>query len=70
MECAFLWFEIKVMVLCNVKDIMNCQDMSCNVGLHGDSDIIHVDMDHHSELFMLENNITVDVVHHSLECGW
>src|SRR6266702_3349455 len=40
------------------------------VGSRGDTDIVHIDSYCGSEWFVLEDNITIDEVHHRLEGRW
>ncbi len=68
MEEAFLWFKIEVVELHDFENVMDCALVVHEVGVSGNSDVVHVDSDRCSERFMFENNIAVDVVHHGLEC--
>src|SRR6266571_561770 len=40
------------------------------IGTRSDANVIHVDSDCCSERFVFEDNITIDEVHHRLECCW
>src|SRR6266702_406033 len=68
MECAFLWFEIQVMFLHNVKDITHHSHMILLICSCGDPNVIHIHVNHHSQWFMFGDGVVVDVVHHGLEC--
>ena|SRR6266571_3468779 len=70
MEEAFLWFEVKVMELCNFENIVNGVFMIFKVGMSGDSDVVHINSDRCPKGFVFENDVPIDVVHHSLECCW
>src|SRR6266571_7726635 len=70
MEKALLRFEVEVMLLCHTKNITNGRNMACHIGSCGDANVVHVDMDGSSQLFMFENDVLVDEVHHQLECSW
>src|SRR6266702_4438367 len=45
MEKAFLWFEVEVMLLCYLKDILYCHYMVLYVSACCNADVIHVYMD-------------------------
>jgi len=67
-EEALLRFEIKIVELCNFEDVVNRSAVVIKVGSSGDADVIHVYVDRCSKGFMFEDDVTVYVVHHSLEC--
>ncbi len=70
MEETFLRFEVEIMELGDLENIMDCTVMVIEVGMGGDSDIVHIDADCCSKGFMFENDILVDIVHHGLEHRW
>jgi len=67
---AFFWFEVEVVKLGYFEDVVNCALVVVEVGMSGDADIIHVDMDCRPKGFVFEDGVAVDVVHHGLECCW
>ncbi len=70
MKEALLRFEVEVMKLSDFEDVMNCASVIVQVRTGGDSDIIHVNSDSRAEGFMLENDITINIIHHGLEGRW
>ncbi len=70
MEEAFLRFEIEIMELGNLENVVNCVPVVVKVGTSGNSNVIHIDMDRCSKGFVFENDVLVDVVHHGLERCW
>ncbi len=70
MEKTFLRFEIEIMKLGNLEDVVDRMSMVIYVSAGGDSNVIHINSDGGTERFMLEDNIAIDVVHHGLECCW
>jgi len=67
---AFLWFEIEVMELGYLEDVMNCAMVVVEGSTSGDTNVIHIDADRCSKGFVFKNNIPIDVVHHGLEHRW
>src|SRR6266702_4679185 len=70
MEETFLRFEVQVVELRHLEDIVNCATMIVESSMGSDTDIIHVDANGGTEGFMFEDGVTIDDVHHSLECRW
>ncbi len=70
MEKAFLRLEIKVMKLGDFEDVVYGALMIGHIRASSDSNVVHVDSDSRAERFVLEDDVTVDVVHHCLECRW
>ncbi len=70
MEEAFLRFEIEIVKLGYFEDVMNGALVVGEVGVSGDSDVIHIDTDCHSKGLVFEDDVPVYIVHHGLECCW
>ncbi len=70
MEKAFFQFEVEVVQLSDFQDIRDRSSVVVEVGVGGDSDVVHVDTDSCPKWFMFENDIVIDVVHHGLEGCW
>ncbi len=58
------------MFLGDLKDVVDCLLVISDIGVGGDSDIVHVDMDSGAKGFMFEDDVAVDVVHHGLKGRW
>ncbi len=70
MEEAFLWFEIQVMELGDPENVVDSPLMIVKIGASSDTNVVHIDANGCSKWFVLENDITVYVVHHGLESCW
>src|SRR6266702_3739563 len=70
MEEALLWFEVKVVLFCDLEYILYCGNVVRQVGMCHNTNVVHVYVNRGALELMSKNNITVDVVHHGLECGW
>ncbi len=70
MEKAFFGFEIEVVKLGDFEDVVDRVLMIVHVCMGGDSNVVHVDSNSCTEGFVLENGVTIDVVHHGLEGRW
>ncbi len=70
MKEAFLRLEVEVVKLGDAKDIRDSASVIVEISAGGDTDVIHIDADGGPKWFMLDDDIAVDVVHHSLEGRW
>src|SRR6266702_547156 len=70
MEEAFLQFEVEVMKLGYLKDVVDRVPVIVQICLGRDSNVVHVDPNSCAKGFMFEDDVTVDVVHHGLEGRW
>src|SRR6266702_1922455 len=70
MEEALLRFEVQIVELRHLENIVDGTTMVVEISTGGDTDIIHVDANGGTERFVLEDGVTIDEVHHSLECRW
>src|SRR6266702_2073013 len=70
MEEAFFQFEVYVVVFGNLEYVLYCGYMVGHVSTCCDANVVHVYVNRGALEFVFENDITVDVVHHGLECGW
>ncbi len=69
MEKALLRFKVEIVELGDLKDVLYCSNMVGHIGTRRDTNVIHVDTDRGALEFVSEDNIMIDVVHHSLEGG-
>src|SRR6266702_516865 len=67
MECAFLGFEVEVVVEGNLEDVLNSRYVPFHVSSRCNADVVHVNSYSSSQELVFENGISKDVVHHSLE---
>ena len=70
MEEAFLGFEIEIVKVSDTKNVRYCMSMVVEVSASSNADIIHIDADGGPQLFMFEDSIAVNEVHHGLKGGW
>ncbi len=70
MKEAFLWLEVEVVELGYVENIRDCATVIVKISVGGDADVVHIDADGGPKWFMLDDDVMVDVVHHSLEGSW
>ncbi len=70
MEEAFLQFEVQVVGLCDLKDVVDCTLVISKVSSSCDSNVVHVNTNSGTKRFMFEDDVAIDVVHHGLECRW
>ncbi len=70
MKEAFLRFEVEVVELGHAENVRDCASVIVKISAGGDTDVVHVDTDSGPKWFMLDDNVTVNVVHHSLEGRW
>src|SRR6266702_861047 len=70
MEKTFLWFEVQVVELGDFEDVVYCTLVIVYVCAGGDADIVHVNSDSRPEWLVLENDVSIYVVHHGLEGCW
>src|SRR6266702_1914603 len=67
MECAFLRFEVKVMIKGYLEDVLNGRYVSCHISSCCNTNVVHVNSYSGSPEFMFEDDVSEDVVHHGLE---
>jgi len=67
---TFFRFEVEVMELGYAENVRDCASVIVKISAGGDTDVVHIDADSGSKWFMLDNDVAVDVVHHSLEGRW
>jgi len=70
MEETFLQFEVEVVKLSNLEDIVNCTPVVIEVGASGNANVVHIDADSGAKGFMFKDDVLVDKVHHGLESRW
>ncbi len=70
MEEAFFWFEVEIVKLRYPKDVVDCELVISNIGMSGDTDVIHIDANGSAERFVFEDDVAIYEVHHSLEGRW
>jgi len=70
MEEAFFWFEVEVMELGDLEDVMDCASVIIHVCTGSDANVVHVDSDSCAEWFVFEDDVAIDIVHHGLEGCW
>ncbi len=70
MEEALFGFEIEVVKLSDFENIVDCASVVINGGACGNPNVIHVNSDRCTKGFMFEDDVMVDVIHHSLKCCW
>ena len=70
MEEALLRLKVEIVELCYFQDVIDCVSVVVEVGAGGNADDIHIDADSGPQLFMLEDSVAVDEVHHGLEGCW
>ena len=70
MERAFFWFEVEVVIECDLEYVTNCGGMFFHVGACRDANVIHVYSYGSPLKFMLEDGVSEDIVHHGLEHRW
>src|SRR6266702_3579070 len=68
MERAFLRFEVKVMVECDLENVSDRCYMSGHVGACCNANVVHVYPYGGSSEFVFEDGVSEDVVHHCLKC--
>src|SRR6266702_722863 len=69
MEEALLWFEIEVVLFCNLENVSYCGNVVRHVGTCGNTNIVHVYTNHGASEFVSKNDITINIIHHGLESG-
>jgi len=67
---AFFWLEVEVVKLGNFKNVMHSSLVISEVHSSGDTYIVHINADCHSQGFMFEDYVSIDKVHHGLKCRW
>ncbi len=59
MEYAFLWFEVEVVKLRHLEDVVDCAFMIFEIGTRCDTNVIHVNVDCRSERLVFEYDISI-----------
>ncbi len=67
---AFFWFEVKVVKLSDSENVVDSLFVVVKVGAGSDPDVVHVDSDGSAKGFVFKDDISIDVVHESLEHCW
>src|SRR6266702_3626692 len=70
MKKALFWFKVEVVELGYAENVRNCASMIVKVGACSDTNVVHIDADSSSKWFMFDDDIAINVVHHSLEGRW
>src|SRR6266702_3306230 len=70
MEEALFRLEIEVVELGNFEDVVDCVAMIFDVCTRGNPNVVHINSDGRAERFVLEDHVTIYVVHHGLEGCW
>ena len=56
------------MLLGDFEDIVDSRFVVIQIGVHSNTDVIHIDSYCHSKGFVFEDDVVVNVAHHSLKC--
>jgi hypothetical protein len=76
MEGAFLQFEVKVVIFCDLEYVGDSLYVGCegwllvSINVVGNGNVVHVDSNSSALQVMLRNDGAVDVIHEGLECCW
>src|ERR1700677_1105148 len=69
MEGTFLWFEVQVMLLCDMQNISNGCDVVFQRRTCGDGNVIHIYTNDGPSGCVFGDDLLVNLVHHCLKCG-